>query len=626
MQVLFTRTAKAMRPLYVALALTGTNLVLGQDATVDPGSNPRPVAETTSTPAAPVVDTGLATPSKPSSDLSLIVIDIEYQPQLIAADVPVTWKGASFILAEWDEATQDRVSRLSVPFRIVATKVTPDRRFYLFELDEDRPTTPAEWEGRVLYRLNNKVVIELTEEDAEAWMNRDYHAVRLPHRSIGWQPAASSLVAFDCAAKPLITTMLGRTNQAQWTDWIRKLSGVDQVTIGGTPYTIMTRNSATTFTGSTIAKGYDFLLEQMNSWHYPAGNIEQDPFLGTGGATWKNLILTIPGQTNPSDIVVMSAHFDTTSGNPTALAPGANDNGTGSATVFEAARLLRQFRFQRTIKLIWFTGEEQGTVGSEAYVADHSMAGYLGVVNLDMFGWDGNSDRCFEIHAGNLGASQDVGNCFSTNLTSYALGLSRDFLTSTATDRSDHASFWQVNVGAIEIAENFFTGGPTCASSDANPGYHTINDTLAGNMHPSFAFDVARGGLATIAAMAVPISSCFAGPTTVTLTPGPSRIDLSWTALPGASTYRIYRATQSCQGQWFEVGSTAGTTFSDLTATQNLAYNYYVEGVDADGFCTSPASACQSATPTITHAANTGKTVTDACLAGGPGAGNGVVE
>ena len=461
-------------------------------------------------------------------------------------------------------------------------------------------------------------------------MNRDYHAVRLPRRAIGWQPAASSFVPFDCAPKPLITTLLGRTNQTQWVDWIRKMSGVDPVNLGGTNYTIATRNSATTFTGAVHAKGYDYLLQQAGAWHYAPANTEQDPFTGSGGATWKNLILTIPGQTIPGEIVVMSAHYDSTSGTPTSLAPGANDNGTGSATVFEAARLLRQFRFQRTIKLIWFTGEEQGLFGSDAYVADHSMTGYLGVVNLDMFGWDGNpapnGDRCFEIHVGNLAASADVGNCFSTSIASYSLGLTRDFLTSTATDRSDHASFWNVNVGAIEIAENFFTGGPTCASSDANPGYHSVNDTLAGNMRPSYGFDIARAGLATIAAMAQPISACFAGSTTVSLTPASGHIDLSWTALGGAAEYRVFRSTQSCEGQWLELGSTAGTTFSDITATQNQTYYYYVEGIHADGFCASPPSACQSAVPVITHATNTGNAVGDNCLSGGAGSGNGVAE
>ena len=39
--------------------------------------------------------------------------------------------------------------------------------------------------------------------------------------------------------------------------------------------------------------------------------------------------------------------------------------------MLEAARLMRRYRFERTIKIIFFTGEEQGLLGSQAYVEQH---------------------------------------------------------------------------------------------------------------------------------------------------------------------------------------------------------------------------------------------------------------
>src|SRR4030095_6717854 len=120
----------------------------------------------------------------------------------------------------------------------------------------------------------------------------------------------------------------------------------------------------------------------------------------TIGPSGKNIVLTIPG-TSPNE-VYLTAHFDSIwqTGNSSPAAPAATDNGTGSATVFEAARILRQYRFTRTIKLIWFTGEQQGLFGSAAYVADHSMFNVVGVLTLDLFGYDANNDKCFAIHAG----------------------------------------------------------------------------------------------------------------------------------------------------------------------------------------------------------------------------------
>ncbi len=54
-----------------------------------------------------------------------------------------------------------------------------------------------------------------------------------------------------------------------------------------------------------------------------------------------------------------------------------------------------------------------------AYVADHpaEMANIVGVINLDMFGYDNDNDRCFELHVGTLADSNMVGTCLLTSLT-----------------------------------------------------------------------------------------------------------------------------------------------------------------------------------------------------------------
>ena len=58
-----------------------------------------------------------------------------------------------------------------------------------------------------------------------------------------------------------------------------------------------------------------------------------------------------------------------TSFDPWHLAPGAEDNASGSAALLEAARLFNRYRFERTLQIIWFTGEEQGLLGSLAFTA-----------------------------------------------------------------------------------------------------------------------------------------------------------------------------------------------------------------------------------------------------------------
>ena len=93
-------------------------------------------------------------------------------------------------------------------------------------------------------------------------------------------------------------------------------------------------------------------------------------------------------------IVIISAHLDSRAANDHSIAPGAEDNGSGVAALMEAARLFKNVKFDRTIKIIFFTGEEQGLIGSKAYVAAYpaDISKTVAVFNLDMFGYDYDQD------------------------------------------------------------------------------------------------------------------------------------------------------------------------------------------------------------------------------------------
>jgi carboxypeptidase Q len=82
-----------------------------------------------------------------------------------------------------------------------------------------------------------------------------------------------------------------------------------------------------------------------------------------------NVIAEIPGSELPNDVVIVGAHLD--SWQP---GTGAQDNGTGAASVLEAARAIKALNRapRRTIRFVLFGGEEQGLIGSASYVRQHS--------------------------------------------------------------------------------------------------------------------------------------------------------------------------------------------------------------------------------------------------------------
>jgi carboxypeptidase Q len=83
-----------------------------------------------------------------------------------------------------------------------------------------------------------------------------------------------------------------------------------------------------------------------------------------------NIVAEIKGTEKPDEVVIFGGHIDSWDGPGS---QGAADNGTGTSTVLEAARILKAVgaKPKRTIRFILFSGEEQGLFGSRAYVEAH---------------------------------------------------------------------------------------------------------------------------------------------------------------------------------------------------------------------------------------------------------------
>lgn len=434
-----------------------------------------------------------------------------------------------------------------------------------------------------------------------------------------------------CPSNTSVAEIIGQVNTTSVTKWIRDFSGEDFVSIGGAQKKILTRYSSQLFGFNANALAYPYLSEQLKGFGYEDGSSLTDHLysptlkLNADGipsqifdergnpialipemmdalkqaASWKNKVVTIPGHgANADELVLMTAHMDSTSPSATTNAPGAEDNASGIAALMEAARLFRFYRFDRTIKIIFFTGEEQGLLGSEAYVDDFAddMDDIVGVVNLDMFGYDADNDRCFELHVGTLPASNQVGTCFTDVIANYDLNLSYDYVTNGAIPYSDHASFWYAQVGAIEVLENAFyhnTGG--CGGVvDENPYYHTTNDRIA-HMNLPVTLAIAQGGIGTTASLAGTMGRCFAADPVVTAVPQAESVLLSWDAVDGADVYRVYRGIAGCDGDLSLIAETAEPAYEDADISFGTEYSYKVQAAEEDAVCFSQLSNCSAA-------------------------------
>lgn len=105
----------------------------------------------------------------------------------------------------------------------------------------------------------------------------------------------------------------------------------------------------------------------------------------SGNVKARNVVATLKGSTIPNEKIVIGGHLDSWD-----LATGAIDNGIGSFSVIDIARTFSALRLQpaRTIEFVLFMGEEEGLLGSKAYMEqslnDGSYKNIRYMLNLDM--------------------------------------------------------------------------------------------------------------------------------------------------------------------------------------------------------------------------------------------------
>ncbi len=103
-----------------------------------------------------------------------------------------------------------------------------------------------------------------------------------------------------------------------------------------------------------------------------------------------NIVAERPGTSPNAGTIIVAAHYDTFPGSP-----GADDNGSGVATLLEIARIFRNLSTPQTLKLVFFDAEEVGLRGSLAFTANkENLANLNGVVVMDMIGFGCYTPGC----------------------------------------------------------------------------------------------------------------------------------------------------------------------------------------------------------------------------------------
>lgn len=183
--------------------------------------------------------------------------------------------------------------------------------------------------------------------------------------------------------------------------------------------------------------------------------------------------------------LIYGAHYDSfsTDSNPFLIAPGADDNASGTAAVLETARVIQESGYEtaNTIEFILFAAEEfmlNSNSGSEyrASQITENEEEVLLMINNDMIGYnDGNNTVCFSNYPSSATA---------TNLSIYSCqnytNLNYQLWPSSWEPFADVEPFCDLGIPSVYYEESFF-----------NPFYHTSNDLIE-NMDIDYATEVCK--------------------------------------------------------------------------------------------------------------------------------------
>ncbi|WP_425076774.1 M28 family peptidase [Psychroserpens sp. S379A] len=244
---------------------------------------------------------------------------------------------------------------------------------------------------------------------------------------------------------------------------VREFSGDISTVVDGNTVTIINRQQS----NNDLAA--DYLVQKFES----LDNITiTDQAFNSNG---RNIIATQLGKTNPNNIYIICAHYDSVADYC------ADDNATGTAAVLEAARILSTQCLDNTIVYALWDEEEIGLNGSSFYAnqAFNNGDNILGVLNLDMIGYDSDpqgqsGDNEFDIDYINVANSSGMKDDIINVLNSYTFDLSA-IEVNPGTTNSDHASFWFVGnfpndaYSAVLLGESWET-------NDQTPFYHSSGD------------------------------------------------------------------------------------------------------------------------------------------------------
>jgi len=272
------------------------------------------------------------------------------------------------------------------------------------------------------------------------------------------RPLAGGSVVFDTRSREEAR----RSPQPRMAAFVDRLAEAEVEGVLGHLVSFPTRFS----TSTSYAGAAEFARSRLASLGYETRTED----VTVGNRRSLNVVADLAAATpGPRQMLLVVAHLDSVNlaGGPSAEAPGADDNASGSAGLLEMARVLRQHGGRHDLRFVLFGGEEQGLFGSRRHVASRApaVAGRIrAVLNMDMVGTRNTPSATVLLEG--AAASQSVIDALAEAAATYT---SLEVQISLNPFNSDHVPFLDAGIPAVLTIEG---------ADSSNSNVHTSGDTL----------------------------------------------------------------------------------------------------------------------------------------------------
>ena len=280
----------------------------------------------------------------------------------IQADVLMAAGDGYLILAGPDE--RDLLAASGLEYELIATDV--DRQHLAVDFRPD-PSMPLRFP--VVFEGYGKRLLQVEPGDLQdKSLKNQILPIRTRIPRVEYREPARLKSALDIDYLAL-DSLIGRVNQDSIRSYVEQLQAFPVRLMG---------------TSGMYSVAY-WLVNKFRAFGYDSVGI--DPFVATNNegdeVSCRNVVAYKPGTEYPYHQIIVGGHFDAVEGSP-----GADDNGTGTASVLEIARVLADVDTKLTFVFIPFDGEEGGLLGSAHYAEQAAVAGdnIVLMLNMDMIG------------------------------------------------------------------------------------------------------------------------------------------------------------------------------------------------------------------------------------------------